>query len=298
MLAVVEGQARGGDGRPPQDLGPLEFLEPRGVRHPHAGVLPAVGGNRPAVVAAGEDDVDLVAPLRGVLAGPQRSILGVEGQTELIAVAHRVDLGQIAGLADEGIVGRRAAVVVQAHDLADVLGRILGAQPGGPRADGTADRHVDLAVRPEGDPRGRDPAAEALGDEDVADLGQRARVEPPARQRDHRAAPAVLLCRLRVGQVDQPVVLRVQGDVHQAGQPGPLVHLRHTGNGPRVEHTVADQPQGPPRCAPSRGCRRCGGTRGPRDARARSRSARRGSGARRCCTAPPAGTEAPERECR
>ena len=159
-------------------------------------------------------------------------------------MAERVDLGQIAGPADERVVGGDAAVVVEADDLADVGARVLGALSRRPGPDGPADRHVHLAVGAERDPRGGDAPAEALGDEDVADFRQRPAVEPAAGEGDRRAPAAVLLHRLRVGQINEPVVVRVEGDVHQAGEPRAQIDLGHPGNRPRIEHAVPDQPQG------------------------------------------------------
>src|SRR5690606_13022892 len=104
-----------------------------------AAVLDAVGDDRPAVVAPGAHDVQLVAAAGAVLHGPQLARSRVQGRALDVAVAQRPDLGPRARLADEGIVRRDRAVGVDAHDLAQVAAGILGLGPGlqiGPLAQG------------------------------------------------------------------------------------------------------------------------------------------------------------------
>ena len=73
---------------------------------------------------------------------------------------------------------------------------------------------------------------------EVAHVGERRAVQPPARQ--HGRPPSVL-DRLRVGQVDEPVVgkARMQRDVHEAAV-AVGSHPRHAGNRMRIELSVAD----------------------------------------------------------
>ena len=88
----------------------------------------------------------------------------------------------------------------------------------------------------------------ASSDEDVPDVGERL---PSKRPRAMRHRPALLVERLRVGEIDELVLgkLRMERDVHvavngagQAGLAGP-VGRRAAGDRLRIEHAVADDPQ-------------------------------------------------------
>ena len=120
-----------------------------------------------------------------------------------------------------------------------------------------ADRHDDRAVVGEDDARCAGRSAPGVGHEDVLDVGEGgAPVEPGARQRDRGRAPRgpargrgrAFRDRLRIGEVDEPVVgvARMDRDVHHPGAPGAHVRLGHAGDRLRIEHAVADDPQPPP----------------------------------------------------
>ena len=64
------------------------------------------------------DDVDFVAAVRPVLVVPQHPGLGMHHETQLVAVAQRVDLRPIVRLAHERVVARHGPIVVQPQDLA------------------------------------------------------------------------------------------------------------------------------------------------------------------------------------
>src|SRR4030095_9452336 len=110
-------------------------------------VVDAVRDDRPAVVGAGADDVHLVAALRAVLVRPEHAGLGVQRRALLVAVAEVEFLRLPGGLADERIVLRHAAVVVQADHRARV---ILGLRGAGHLA-AVAQREVDVAGAVEDD---------------------------------------------------------------------------------------------------------------------------------------------------
>src|SRR5690606_5645134 len=91
-------------------------------------VVDAVGHHRPTVVAAGADDVELVAATRSVLGGPDAPGVRIQGQALGVAMADAVDRGQRA-LHGEGVAGRRAVSAHAVH-LARGVGRGAGAPPG------------------------------------------------------------------------------------------------------------------------------------------------------------------------
>src|SRR3546814_2633816 len=72
-----------------------------------------------SVVASGYEEVGFVAALRAQLHFPQPP-LRIEIDAQQVAVAQRPDLRRHAALVGEGVVGRLAAVVVEAHQLAEV----------------------------------------------------------------------------------------------------------------------------------------------------------------------------------
>ena len=161
-------------------------------------VVGAVGDERPAVVGARLQDVELVAAERAVLVLPQLARLGMERQPLRTAVAGRVDLGQVSRLAGKRVVGRRGAVVAQPQHLAGVLLGLLRAVLLLPLAGG----EIEEAGAVEGDAAAvigvRD--APGVGDEDVLQAHERLAVERRPRQR--RGGALVLGAPLRVGQVD------------------------------------------------------------------------------------------------
>src|SRR5690606_7425769 len=107
----------------------LVRLKRPGVGAPQADV-------RPAVVAAGHDDIDLVTAVRAHLALPDRPGRLVPDQALGRAMAERVNLRTVALDADERIVVGYAAVVVVAQDFAAQAVRVLRHFSGlAPRAD-------------------------------------------------------------------------------------------------------------------------------------------------------------------
>src|SRR5690606_8379574 len=91
-----------------------------------ARVIAALRDERPTVVGAGLQDVDLVAAQGADLHLPELARLGMEAQTEAVAVPIREYLGSRAGAADKRVVFRDAAVVGQTQRLADVARQALG----------------------------------------------------------------------------------------------------------------------------------------------------------------------------
>ena len=244
VLAGIKGQPGRRDRRPPEDLRSFELREPWRICYPDAGILAAVGGERPSVVLARLDDVRLVATLRPVLGRPQVAGLGVKGEAELVPVPHRVDLRQVVGVADERVVVDRRPVVVQPHQLAEVDARVLRVRPRLCEHVGASDAHEQRPVRGEQHPGRGDAAVQPLGHEDVADLGQRAPVKATPGQRHRHTRGAITVYRLGIRQVDDAVVVRVKSDVHEPGAVDIGVHLRHSRDGPFQELTVANDPQG------------------------------------------------------
>src|SRR5262249_53129375 len=90
-----------------------------------AAVIGAVRDDPPAVVAAPPGDVDLVAPPRAVLRLPDLSSLRVNEEPDRVADAEGIDLGPVTRSANERVVARDRAVVVQTQNLSRVIRRIL-----------------------------------------------------------------------------------------------------------------------------------------------------------------------------
>src|SRR5688572_5222917 len=237
LVARVDREARGCDRRHPVDDRILESFARKPFRLPRAGIRAARADERPAVVHAGLQYVDLVAAVRALLALPELARRRMHDETLRAAMPERIDLGLVALAAGKGIVSRHAAVVVQAQDLAGVAHWILRTAA----VAGIAERaHVELAVAAEGETR---HAARVRRDEDVAHVRQRSAVPHAARY----AEPVLPFCyALVVAQVHEPIrrELRMQRDVEETRQ-SLRPHLGHAGDGLRIERAVAHEPQLP-----------------------------------------------------
>ncbi len=208
---VVEGDARRRDhGVPMRDrIG--EFRMSGRFRDRRAVVIVAPAHHRPAVILACLRNVDLVAALRPELALPQFAGLRIDGGALRIAVAVRPDFGPRALLADEGVVLRHRAILVDAHDLAKVGRKILG----GRELEALAQGDEQLAVGSEGEPPAKMIAAVdfRLLAEDDGDVFE---AVSPERAAGHRGSGAAR-SGFRIGEIDEPVrrKIRIECDVEQ-----------------------------------------------------------------------------------
>src|SRR6187399_747601 len=87
LVAGVEGHARHGNGRRPVDERILDAVLAEFLRLPRSGIGAAETDDRPAVVATGTDDVDLVAAVRTVFVLPELSGCRMNRQAERIAMS-------------------------------------------------------------------------------------------------------------------------------------------------------------------------------------------------------------------
>src|SRR5579871_189720 len=80
-VAGINGHAGNGDGGNPYHDGRFEAF-PRGVfGNARSGVIASKADGRPAVIAAGEDDVDLIAAVGAILVIPQNTRYGMNDET-------------------------------------------------------------------------------------------------------------------------------------------------------------------------------------------------------------------------
>ena len=153
---------------------------------------------RPAIVAARYEPVQLVAAHGPDLGGPKLAGLGVPSEPLRVAVTVGVDLGFGAGAADERVVGRSRAVVAQAKHFAHVAAEILREHAVARVVRNIArvaiaDRQVDHPVGTDLRAAGRRSRAPGVGDEYVLDALELRPVEMAARERDRRVAAIALL---------------------------------------------------------------------------------------------------------
>ena len=157
-------------------------------------------------------------------------------QAQRTAVPERVYLGPVAGLPDERIVARDAAIVAQPQHFAALGIGILGIIAGGGQEKGSV-----LSKR-------NARSAGCIQHEDIPHVGERVSIPMPARQ-GHRSA--FLIERLGVGEIYEAIFGKpgMESDIHeamdsarQAGFAGE-VRGRDTGDGFRIEHSMADDPQ-------------------------------------------------------
>src|SRR5687767_8773262 len=88
-------------------------------------VVDAVADHRPAVVASRLNAIQLVSALRSVLVGPQLAGGGVHEHSLHVAMSVAPDLRLRSWAIHERVVRGYASVVMQADDLALVIGEIL-----------------------------------------------------------------------------------------------------------------------------------------------------------------------------
>src|SRR5580692_9752146 len=84
---------------------------------PRAWIGAAQAHHGPTVVATGLENVDLIAAVGPHLRDPHLVRGGMLSKAQYAAVPERIDLRSCVRLADEGVIGRNAAVVLQTQDL-------------------------------------------------------------------------------------------------------------------------------------------------------------------------------------
>src|SRR5690606_22758163 len=194
-------------------------------------------------VAAGLDAIELVAAARAVLGGPKIAGDGMERDALGVAVAVAPDRGQRAGSGDMGIVGRHAAVVVDAVDFAIGAGQILGLLLGA----AVSDREEKITVL-KNQPGAKVHAALAVeGGRSAIDLllvHPRAVAQPAAHDGGHRDA---VLAGITEAEINPTVVgmIRMHADREQTALP-PRPDRRRAAHGLGLQSIRTDDAQ-PPR---------------------------------------------------
>ena len=198
----------------------------------------SVAHQGPAIVAAGLQDVDLVAAVGAVFVLPHLTGAGIHRQAQRAAMPQRIDFRPVTGLPDERIIGRDGAVVAQAQHFAAERVGILRIFAGGGQ--------VKHAVAAESNAR----SAGFVQNKNVLHVGERAAIQSPARD---RSGPFSSVQRLGVSEVEEVILreVRMERDVHisvhrarPARFSGPI-RCRSAGDGLRIEHTLANNPQSP-----------------------------------------------------
>ncbi len=238
-VAGVDDQARDAEGGDP-DVDRLFHPVTVGalVDRQAAAVVHAVPDHRPAVVPAGQDEVELVAPLGTVLGDPDVPGLGVDRQALGVPVPVAPDLGTGAVPPDEGIVGGDPAVVVQADHDAVVVGEVLGRvalQVALGRGLAVAHRDEEVALAVEGETGAVVAPAPRVGLEDLLHVREAVVLEAPAHYGGGGFGAA--LHRLGIAEVEESV----------RGEVGMGYHVEEPGLTPGVDlgnplHRVGEEP--------------------------------------------------------
>src|SRR5436190_16828771 len=168
LVAGVEAHAGNRNGRHPKHYGRLHSFLPRIDRYPRSQIEPTVADHRPAVVLARLKNIDFVAAVGSVLAFPDVTRDGMDGESQRITMSQRKNLGAIARAADKRIVWGNRSIVPQPQGFARQVVRILRGRRRRWIAD--PDRHIHHAIFPEHDPR---RVAALDGREKIADVGER-----------------------------------------------------------------------------------------------------------------------------
>ena len=112
-----------------------------------SGIIAPETHDWPTVIAARQNDVDLVATVGSIFVVPEHPGLWVDHETQRIAVSKGIDFGPVARVIREWVVARNGAIIVEPKNLAAQTCRVLRNGPN-PAASG----HVDLVITPESDP--------------------------------------------------------------------------------------------------------------------------------------------------
>src|SRR5437667_7622785 len=91
---------------------------PRAFGLPGALVGPSVAHDRPAVVLAGFQNVDLIPAVRTVLVEPHLAGSRMHGEAQRAPVTKGVHLRLVAGASHERVVARNSAIVLEPQHLA------------------------------------------------------------------------------------------------------------------------------------------------------------------------------------
>ena len=200
-------------------------------------VVAAVAHPRPAVVAAGDDAVQLVAALRAVLVHPEFVGPGADRRALRVAVPVAPDLRPGAG--DGRVVGRDGSIAADPDHLAERGLKVLGRRPLLPLTK----RHEERLVGPERDAGTEVAASRHLGHLPVEhrDALEGAAHELPAGHGGPREPGLGSRPGLRVGPVHPRVggEVRVERDVEEAALPV-RDHRRQAGQG-RLQGAVGPQ---------------------------------------------------------
>src|SRR3954454_1365766 len=203
-------------------------------------VMIAPAHQRPAVVAAGLGNVDLVAAARAELALPEHAGFGVDCKALDVAMAVGPDFGLGARAVHEGVVGRDRTVRVDADELAQVVREILG----GLELEALAGRDEQLAVRREseaGAEVGTARDGRLLPEDHLKAFERCARRVQPTAAGGGRCAT---LAGLRTGEINKAVLgeLWIERDIQEAALV-PRIDARHAAKRRRELPVSGHDPQ-------------------------------------------------------
>ena len=88
-------------------------------------VMDTVGNHGPAIVPSADDEVQLIAPSRTVFVRPDLSCFRMQGEPLHVSDARSSRSRKGVPSADEGVIRRNPAVVVETDDGPHVVGQIL-----------------------------------------------------------------------------------------------------------------------------------------------------------------------------
>src|SRR6202030_2044642 len=117
-VAGINGHSSDGDGGYPHHDRRLQTFPRRVLGNARPSVVAPKADDGPAVIAAGKDDVDLIAAVRAIFVIPQSTSLWMDHKAQRIPVSKGVNLRPVTRTAHEGVVGRRRTIIAHAQNLA------------------------------------------------------------------------------------------------------------------------------------------------------------------------------------
>ena len=231
MFASVERQIAGVQAGRAEDQHRIDL-----ARHPAQHfclstiIVEPLRNTHPAVIAAANDSVDFVPAARSEFAFPQFARIRVDRQAERVAMAGGPYFGRMPFAAHPRVARRHAAIIVQAQNLAEMVGRVL--HQFAVIAVTAGDEQIPIRI--EQDPPAKTAERRALaaaafrlgsrtiprrGHENVLHVGKLVPTIPARAQHGLRLFCRIARIWLGIAEINQMVIgkIRVQRDVRQPG---------------------------------------------------------------------------------
>src|SRR5690606_35981473 len=181
------------------------------IRNDRAVVIYPVSNQRPSVISSLLDLIQLIATPRTVFDIPECFRVAIIDKSLRIPVAITPDLRTRAFRINKGVIFRNSTVVVETHDLAEMIGKRLGILFS--TAFSRRKEHIAVFVKDDAASKVHPRVCERLSGKKFFEVLQLITLQ--SRPRDYSTSASFAL--LRIAEIDPAVVfiVRVEFDLHQ-----------------------------------------------------------------------------------